>query len=52
MTEGNLWFQAREAVEGLVDIVNWRGTKGIDLHFIHHEGIYGDLQVGVGLQLV
>ena len=52
MIEGNIWLQAREAVEGLVDIVDWRGAKGVDLHFIHHAGIYRDLQVGIGLQLI
>ena len=45
MTEGNLWLQAREALGGIVDIANSRGTKGIDLHFMHQEEFYANMRV-------
>jgi len=51
MTEGSLWREAKEAVGGLVDIASHHGNKGIDLHFMHHDGIYRDLQVSIGLRL-
>jgi len=52
MTEGGLWRQAKEAVGGLVDIASHHDNKGIDLHLMHHHGIYRNLQVNIGLRLV
>lgn len=51
MSEGNIWHQAKEAVGGLIDVDNRRATKGVDLHFMHHEGFHRDLQVRINSEI-
>ncbi|KAG2363589.1 hypothetical protein BDR07DRAFT_1483563 [Suillus spraguei] len=36
MTEGDSWNQVREALGGIVDLAIQYGSKGLDLHFMHH----------------
>ncbi|KAH7909989.1 hypothetical protein BJ138DRAFT_1009742 [Hygrophoropsis aurantiaca] len=42
--EGVLWSQAREAVGGIADLANKYGSKGIDLFFLHQDGLAPNLK--------
>jgi hypothetical protein len=45
MCEGDLWEQAREALAGIVDISNRYGSKGADIHFMHHDDYAPNMEV-------
>ncbi|KAL4067141.1 hypothetical protein V8B97DRAFT_971778 [Scleroderma yunnanense] len=37
MTEGNLFFQARDAIAGIVEISGSQGLTGVDVHLLHQD---------------
>lgn len=37
VTEGNLFFETRKAIAGIIEICGTQGFRGVDIHLLHQD---------------